>query len=112
MSNPRFLVEPSTVPRDNGVNYGKRKREEIEYTVKTLPNETEKYIQNCRKGKIKPKLVFFDKDDYILRHRQRNTLGWLKEDKCTYWQVEYIDEEGNATGKMTGKSYLISNKNL
>ena len=68
-----------------------------------MPVETENYIRRCRKGEIKAKLILFDKEDYILRHRQRNTLGWLKEDKCTLWEVEYLDKEGNETGKLSGK---------
>ena len=102
MSSPRFLVVP-TVQRDNGVNFGKRKRDPVEYTCLSLPTETENYIRKCRKGEIKPKLVLFDKEDYILRHRHRNSFDWLKEDKCTLWEVEYLDKDGKETGKLSGK---------
>ena len=98
----KFVVA-ATVPRDNGVNYGKRKRQDVEYTCLTDPEKTEDYIKRCKKGEIKPKLLLFDKEDYILRHRQRTSLDWLRQDKCTLWEVEYIDETGKETGKPTGK---------
>ena len=104
MSLSKFVVS-ATVHKDNGVNFGKRKRDPPEYTCLTLPEKTDDYIRKCRKGEAKPKFILFDKDDYILRHRQRTTLGWLKRDKCTLWEVEYVDENGEETGKLTGKFF-------
>ena len=105
MSLSKFVVT-ANVPKDNGVNFGKRKRDPPEYTCLTKPEQTENFIRKCRKGEVKPKLILFDKEDYILRHRQRTSLGWLKKDKCTLWEVEYMDEDGQETGKLTGKFHL------
>ena len=101
---PQFVVT-ATVPKDNGINFGKRQREPPEYTCLTQSEKTEDYIRKCRKGEVKPKLIMFDKEDYILRNRQRIKLDWLRKDTCTLWEVEFIDENGRETGKLTGKFF-------
>ena len=70
-----FLAVPSLIeeslPVDNGVNFGKRKRAKLEFTVldPDLKARTEIYIKKCKEGTIQPDLADFDKNVYILEHR-------------------------------------------
>ena len=99
-----FLVDP-TLPVNNGVNYGKRKREKLFFTTndENLRVKTEIYIKKCRQGLMQPHLTDFDKNLYILQHRNRAELNWLENDSATIRQVMYIDDDGKRTDKPTGR---------
>ena len=71
-----FLAEATPIPSDNNVNFRKKKRIKMQFTCndEELKLKTEIYIKKCRQGEIRPHLTDWDKNLYILEHRNRSEL--------------------------------------